>query len=102
MDVNVKFEIGYIDEISKWIFIRNVKSTGIFEEDFIYFMKELQHYLNGEIYEIGDTRYRISNDKLGLVYQWDDCFGIVVEYQNKSEKEDTVKLLNNVIGEISH
>ena len=49
--------------------------------------------IDGKIESVGDTQYRIHGDGLGLMYQWDSCFGISVIYPENVTEEDAIEFL---------
>lgn len=69
----------------RWIFISAEFS---FDEpdEFIAFVKEYQSQYGGKIIAISvDTQYRITEDPLNLVFQWDSLFGITVIVPNETD-----------------
>lgn len=88
------YRILHISENDKWIFVICNEEDSINEyEPFIVLLKSIaQKWNNGEwegkIILEGETRYRINNDPLNLVYQWDDLFGIVFDYKNNTNLDD--------------
>lgn len=77
----------------RWIFIF---TDDIDEPDeFIVLVKAYRDILNGKIIEVSDMmQYKIDNDELGLIFQWDDCFGITVVVPDKT---DLIKAYNALI-----
>lgn len=62
----------------RWIFIFGDDSYDESDE-FIALVKEYQSQLGGKITAVSDeTQYRITNDPLKLIFQWDSLFGITV------------------------
>lgn len=61
----------------RWIFII---SESIDEPDeFVALVKAYSNMVQGKIAAISESmQYKIDNDELGLIFQWDDCFGITV------------------------
>lgn len=49
----------------------------------------------GNIINVGEMQYRITNDKFNLIYQWDDLFGIVIVYR---DSDKVVTDLENVFA----
>jgi len=88
------YRILHISKDDKWIFIICNEEDSINEcEPFVALVKSIaQKWNNGEwqgkISSVGETRYRINNDPLNLVYQWDDLFGIVFDCQNNINLDD--------------
>jgi len=81
-------------ESEKWIFIKCIEEDSMFEfEPFVELIKSIARKWNnnewqGTISCVGDIRYKIKNDPLNLIYQWDDLFGIVFDYQNSKSLEN--------------
>ena len=62
----------------RWIFI---DGEGSFDEPdaFVQLLKAYQSEWLGEIIMVSqDILYRLENDPLKLIFQWDSCFGITV------------------------
>ena len=77
----------------RWIYIFEDYSTD--EPDyFMRLVKAYQHELAGKIIKITDnTQYKIDNDPLELVFQWDSCFGNTVIVPRKSNLNEAYILL---------
>ena len=88
------YRITGVSENDKWIYIKCNEEDSMFEnEPFVELVKQItQKWNNGEwqgnISSVGEMRYQINNDPISLVYQWDDLFGIVFDYQNNSNLSD--------------
>ncbi len=87
------YDILSVSEDSKWIFIICNEVDSEEYEPFVALLKNIaQKWNNGEwqgkISSAGEMRYRINNDPLNLVYQWDDLFGIVFDYKNSTNLND--------------
>lgn len=91
--MSYNFKVWNVDEKSRWIFIKSDCAEGEDIDMFIYFLNYIKDNCNGRISEVGEMRYRISGDKMDLVYQWDNCFGIVVEYSENI----TIKAVNRYL-----
>ena len=82
------YKIADISEADKWIYIESNKEDSINESEvFVELVKSIAIKWNnnewaGKIYSIGEIRYKVKNDPLNLVYQWDDLYGIVFEYKD--------------------
>jgi hypothetical protein len=82
------YKITGVSTTDKWIYIGcNEESSMLNYEPFVELLKHIaQKWNNGEWYgklsSVGDMRYKINNDPIKLIYQWDDLFGIVFDYQN--------------------
>lgn len=62
-------------------------------EGFVHLVKKIQSSCNGKIVNVGWMRYKIIGAELDLVYQFDDLFGMVVEYPKDCEKEKVIEFL---------
>ena len=89
------FSISSISKRDKWIYIKSTDASDILDcEPFVELVKNIAKKWNddvceGNITSVGNMRYKIKNDPLDLVYQWDDLFGIVFEYTGEIEEIKT-------------
>lgn len=79
-----------------WIFLHCDEDDFDTPDAFIELVKRAQKILGGKIINLGETRYRIENDNLDLIFQWDSCFGMVVEVPSNSSYEKAVRFLKNI------
>ena len=85
-----QYLIKNISISDNWIFIKcNDEDSLNDSTTFVYLLKAITKKLNDgkwkeKISSVGNMRYKIKNDPLNLIYQWDDLFGIVFEYSNDS------------------
>lgn len=88
------YDILNINETEHWITISS-NDEWIYEEpdSFIAFVKRIREKVKGNIEDIGQCRYKIENDGLGLIYQWDEVFGISVIYPAEVAKDEAVSFL---------
>ena len=102
------YSVKGISSQSRWIFI------GCNEEDplwdispFSNLVKKAAKIHNGEILADNilladntrdDTRYKIKNDPLHMIFQYDTLFGIVLEYALDVGLENTLKYLREVLN----
>ena len=78
----------------RWITIVSDDNFDCEEPDsFVCLIKRIRDRVDGIIEDIGDTRYCIKGDGLGLIYQWDCCFGISVVYPKNISSDETIKFL---------
>lgn len=90
------YKISLIDKNSRWIFF-SCDEYDIEEPDsFVELVNRVAKNFSGKIIDLGDTRYRIEGEELNLIFQWDSCFGIVVEYPNNVSTEQAVQFLKTV------
>lgn len=94
--MNYKYKIGHIEEDSGWIFIDY--ENAIYDVNgFVELVKKIFENCNGKIIEVGEMRYEIIGAELKLIYQYDDLFGMVVEYSNRCAKEDAISFIKKYI-----
>lgn len=61
----------------RWIFIFSDDSNE--PDEFITLVKAYCNKVQGKITKVSEAmQYKIDNDELGLIFQWDSCFGITV------------------------
>lgn len=88
------YKIECVSKTDKWIYINCKEEDSILErEPFDELVKSIAIKWNynewqGKIYSVGEMRYKVKNDPIDLVYQWDDLFGIVFEYKNCTNLND--------------
>lgn len=79
----------------RWIFI--ISDNIDKPDEFIALVKAYRDKLNGKIIEISDMmQYKIDNDELGLIFQWDDCFGITVVVPKPTELDTAYAVLKRL------
>ena len=95
---NYKYSIMNINEKDGWIFI-GCEGGDQYEEyePFVNFVKTINKDFSGKIIEVGEMRYKIENLEPDMVFQWDDLFGIVVEYKNN--KDEVLEFLKRTVIE---
>jgi hypothetical protein len=76
-----------LESISKerWIYISGEDS--FYESDeFVALVKEYRSQIGGELIAVSDDiQYKIVNDPLKLIFQWDSCFGIAVVVPHQTD-----------------
>ena len=88
------YMITHVSETDKWIYIKcNEEDSVNKSETFIEMVKLIAKMWNdnewqGYISSVGEMRYKVKNDPVDLVYQWDDLFGIVFDYSNATTLDD--------------
>ncbi len=93
------YKITYVSKTDKWIFINCKEEDSMLEsEPFVELVKSIAKKWNdnewqGNISSVGDVRYMVRNDPIDLIYQWDDLFGIVFEYKNRTSLDDVKSFL---------
>ena len=89
-----RYEILHINRLENWITITSNDEFDFEEPDsFVYLLKKIREEINGKIESVGDMQYSINGDGLGLIYQWDSCFGISVIYPENVTEEDAIEFL---------
>lgn len=84
----------------RWIFI----FTDNFDEpdEFVILVKAYSDKLNGKIIKVSDMmQYAIDNDKLKLIFQWDDCFGITVVVPKSTSLDTAYETLSELCKELN-
>ncbi len=97
--MNYNYEIMLINEKERWIYINHKDWDD--DDGFVNLVKSIQNDCNGKIVDIGDVRYKIEGSDFDLIYQWDSCFGTVVIYPNKSQKEPVTKFLESYFEKLN-
>lgn len=91
-----RYEVLNINRLENWITLTSNDEFDFEEPDsFIYLLKKIRDEINGKIESVGDTQYNIHGDGLGLIYQWDSCFGISVIYPDTVTAEEAVDFLKS-------
>ena len=86
--MNFTYTIFSCNEEERWLFISSNDDDLNETDSFVFLLKAIAERINGKICSMGDFSYKIDNDPLQLVYQWDSLFGITVVYpRNVSEKQ---------------
>ena len=86
------YKIGQISKPDRWIFIDY--ENAIYEIDgFVELIKKISNDYNGKIISIGDTRYKIIGAELDLIYQYDDLFGMIIEYPDNLNIEEVITFI---------
>lgn len=98
LDLKKIFKIIHINQNDCWIYISTEGFTIDEDEPFCLLLTHVAKMLGGNIRSIGDARYIIDTDELKLIYQWDDLFGIVVDYSNEDCFEKAKKFLLSFLG----
>ncbi len=93
------FKIKFASKKDKWIFIGCDEVNSMYQyEPFVSLVKVIAQKWNdgewqGKISSVGEMRYKIKNDPLKLVYQWDSLFGIVFDYRVKTNLDNIKSFL---------
>lgn len=98
MNSEFNYKIMKVDEKIKWIYI---SSNGSFDEidAFVSLVKRIANQSNSNIIDIGECRYKIPAFQFDAVFQYDDLFGIVIEYKKSCDKKNILDYLNeNIIN----
>ncbi|MBR7132911.1 MAG: hypothetical protein IKD04_05210 [Clostridia bacterium] len=88
------YRITDVSETDNWIYVKCNEEDSISESDpFVDLVKYITKKWNnnewqGKISSVGEMRYKVKNDPIDLVYQWDDLFGIVIEYKTNTSPDD--------------
>ena len=94
--MDYRYKILNINRFENWITITSNDDFDFEEPDsFIYLVKKIRDKVNGKIENVGDIQYMIHGDGLGLIYQWDSCFGISVIYPDDVPEDIVVDFLKS-------
>jgi len=73
----MSYQIYHVSDTDGWISI--VGEDSFFDCDaFVKMVKQIADSVHGKIVNVGEMQYRVTNVPFDLIFQWDDCFGIVV------------------------
>ena len=98
LDLKKIFKIIHINQDDCWIYI-SAEGFDIEEsEPFEILLEFVAKVHNGNIRSVGDVRFIIDTDELELIYQWDDLYGIVVDYSSKDRFEKAETFLKTIIN----
>lgn len=64
-------------------------------------LKAYRDMVHGKIRAISDLmQYKVDNDELGLIFQWDDCFGITVIVPKSTDLDKAYNTLKGLCESI--
>lgn len=90
------FSVDGTSSTERWIFIyaeQNIEDT----EEFVIFVREYELLLSGEVFLVpGDLHFRVTNDPLKLIFQWDSLFGISVIVPDETDMNTAMKTMRNL------
>ena len=90
------YKIGHIFEAERWISIDY--ENEIYEIDgFVELVKKISDNCNGKIKNVGEIRYKIIGAELDLIYQYDDLFGMIIEYPDNLNQENVITFIKKFI-----
>lgn len=88
------YRILDINEAERWITIESNQDADLEEpESFIALINRIKNHVNGQVVKNDELQYKILGDGLGLIYQWDSCFGITVIYPSDCKIEEVITFL---------
>lgn len=94
------YNILNINEEQRWITLVSNDEFDCEEPDsFFHFLQRIRRGVRGTIKELGEMRYQIPEDNLGLVYQWDEVFCISIIYPQTVSKEIVIDFLEKYFVE---
>ena len=94
-----QFHIWDIWDTSNWIMIEDKDKESIDEiEPFVYLLTQLNYIFDDVPTDLGTCRYQYGKDPSQFIWQWDDLFGLAVEYRgNRFVAEQKIrKILQKV------
>lgn len=81
----------------RWIYISFDKYDYEEPDSFIKLVKAYKDNLSGKIVAVSELmQYKIDNDELGLLFQWDCCFGITVVIPEQTDLVKAYNAINNL------
>jgi len=100
-----KFNIGHVSKNDRWIYIKDDSDTGWYDammgfreyDGPVEFLKRIIDKTGWTI-QPTEMGYVFAEDPLQLEYQFDDLFGLTVEYLNEWALEETMKFLMQFTG----
>ena len=92
-----KYYIAGNSQEDRWIYIKCKDFDFEDETAFIYFVKLIQNKYPEKLVSVGECRYRFEKSKMDLIYQWDDLFGIVIEYPKGIEEKEVIDFLEEFV-----
>jgi len=96
----MEYRITNMDDSSDWIYIHSNNDTDCDNPDsFVALLKMISNDTNGTIEDIGNFQYKIKGDGIGLVYQWDSCFGIVAICPYGIPKAQAIEFLKKYMSD---
>ena len=96
--MNYNYKIIHVNHADRMIFLSSNDFFDLEEPDaFIHLLKCITNDVGGKIENIGECQYLISGDELGLIYQWDGCFGISIAYPSNTTFSAVVEFLSRFI-----
>ena len=70
-------------------------------DEFVALVKAYSNMVHGKITKVSELmQYKIDNDELGLIFQWDDCFGITVIVPQPTDLDKAYTTLKRLCGTI--
>lgn len=89
--MDYKYKVTMESDDDRWIFIHYEDWDE--PEGFVQFVKRVRAACNGKIIAVGDERYKIVGAEVDLIYQFDDLFGMVIEYPDDCPKEKALDFI---------
>ena len=101
-----KYIIDRISEKDSWIFIRDKDQSGwgdsIFDAwddsmdagpvELLLRIKDRNHW---DVEKVGMQQYRFRQDEIGMVFQWDDLFGLVIIIEDWDRLDEEESFLSD-------
>ncbi len=85
--------------VDRWILISSDDPGAPYE--FAALLKAYNNRLHGRITEVSSSmQYRINNDELKLIFQWDSLFGIVVIVPEHADPDKAYRILKSLCANI--
>jgi len=92
-----RYYINGINEKERWIYIEKENSDFEEADSFVEFLTKIKDKYPEKIICVGEGRYKFEKAKIDLIYQWDNLFGIVVEYPKNCNEKDVIDFLSEFL-----
>lgn len=91
-----EYTIGHIFDNDRWIGIEY--EAAIYDVNgFVELVKKIRDDCKGKIIDVGEMRYKIVGAEIELIYQYDDLFGMIVEYPSDLSRESAIEFIKKYI-----
>lgn len=95
-----KYKITDINESERRIKIESSNRSYMEEPNsFVNLVKTIEKDVDGAVEKVGEMQFKISDDKLNLVYMWDGLFGISIKYPDNVTKDAAVKFIERYMSD---
>ena len=103
-----QYKIGKVNKEALWIYIEDANNSGWGEEIFeffsdakdagpVEFLLRIKDYNNWNIEKVGNLQYRFIEDSLNLIFQWDDLFGFIIQFEDWKQVDNVIRFLEDYL-----